>query len=48
MAKCSKVGCGKEAVFNAQVPIMGGFAFADVHACSKEHYDEIAKSLEES
>lgn len=46
MAKCSQVGCTKEAVFHAQAPIFGGIAFAEVHACSQEHYYEIVKSLE--
>ena len=48
MVKCSRVPCGKEAIFHSKVPICGGMAYAEVHACSKEHYDEIVKSLEET
>jgi hypothetical protein len=47
MPKCNQVGCKKEATYHAKIPIFGGIAFADVHACSKEHFDEIVKSLEE-
>ena len=43
--KCSRVGCGKEAIFVSRVPIMGGTMMAEVAGCSKEHFDEAVKSL---
>lgn len=45
MTKCSRLGCDKEAVFSSMIPIMGGMAQAQVHACSKEHFDEAVASL---
>ena len=42
--KCNRVGCASEQVLHAQVPILGGLAFADAYFC-QEHYDEGIRSL---